>query len=302
VKRKFVIGVPPAADAPQRQPTPQQIDAAQRILSHDHQRTYGEGAKGATIRALQIYLASKGYNPGRFDGDWGAKTQAAFASYNKDRNQSFPRATPEALAQMSKEAGQPLPRQRPAQPSDMPPAAPITMTSSAQGMAGDQGAADVRADLAPKAPPFLPSVNAPHAAERGYDPNISSMAADARAGRYQPTDDMAGYHEPVGISPHPTQFGPDLAALGAMQPAQPPPAPPSIPFANRARFDAASEPVTSDVGVPDQLIESMAARRQGSGNPLRDALINGGGATMQQRARATDALREALIAQMVMGQ
>jgi hypothetical protein len=298
VKRKFVIGVPPAADAPQRQPTPQQIDAAQRILSHDHQRTYSEGAKGATIRALQIYLASKGYNPGRFDGDWGAKTQTAFAAYNKDRNQSFARATPQALAQMSAEAGQPLPRQRPAQPGDAPvPEMVPEIAGNAKPGLGPVPEMAARGDASPPPPAFLSSVNAPHATEREYDPNIMSMAADARAGRYQPTDETAGYHEPVGISPHPTQFGPDLAALGAMQPAQPPPAPPSIPFSNPSRFDAASEPVTSDVGVPDKLIEAMAGRQM---TPLHHALINGGG-DHAPLARSTAELREALARLAMMG-
>ncbi len=97
----------------QRQPTDAQIDAAKRILAHDHKRTYAQGAKGTTIRAIQIMLASKGYEPGRFDGDWGAQTQGAWDKMMSDRGWAYNRATPKALADVSKELGQPLPRQRP---------------------------------------------------------------------------------------------------------------------------------------------------------------------------------------------
>lgn len=112
------------APVSQRQPTETQIDAARRILSYGHKRTYAYGAQGATVRALQIYLASQGYPVGKFDGVWGKKTQKAFADYEKDKGQSFgQKASPKALRFISAEIAPPLPKQNPRDvaPAEEPP-------------------------------------------------------------------------------------------------------------------------------------------------------------------------------------
>ncbi len=173
----------------QRQPTPQQIDAAQRILSHGHKITYGYGSKGATVRAVQIQLAAQGYDVGKFDGDWKDKTQAAYDKYMRDRGQTWGSATPKSLAFMSKEAGQPAPRQRPVH---MDAASGDAMTGPP--MPDALLSADATPPPAPEPMPLMPP----------EDPDMAQQLPD--------------YMPPAGISPDPNRFGPRLNELGAIGP------------------------------------------------------------------------------------
>lgn len=116
----------------QRQPTAAQITAATRILGHDHKRTYAVGTQGATVRALQIFLAAKGYAPGKFDGIWGKNTQKALEQYAQSTGQKFGRhVTPQALrtiaADLRGDADVPMPRLRPTPP----PLEPVPLEGSA---------------------------------------------------------------------------------------------------------------------------------------------------------------------------
>lgn len=46
---------------------------------------FGYGSSGPGITTLQHYLKNRGYSPGSIDGQWGPKTQAAYAAYVKDK-------------------------------------------------------------------------------------------------------------------------------------------------------------------------------------------------------------------------
>ncbi len=248
----------------QRQPTDAQIDAAKRILAHDHKRTYAMHSKGATIRAIQIYLASQGYEPGRFDGDWGAKTQAAWDALKADRGWTYTRATPKALADISKEMGQPLPRQRPAGAGQFiggngaePAPAPVTMTGSADAMPAPpvgmdvSGSVDVpppvgmtgSAEMMPAAPP-----NMDVSGSFDFEPQMSS----------------ASLAQPPAPSIDTTAIGSPERRDAQLQRTM------DSGF-DRGRFEEAL-PMTSDMGVPDQLVEAAKARQPGGPVSLREAL------------------------------
>lgn len=308
----------------QRQPSESQLDAAKRILGHNHTRTYTPGAQGTTIRALQIFLASKGYAPGGFDGKWGKKTLAAYNAFKTDRGQDWNALNPKALSFISKEFGQPLPRQRPADtgqfiggngappvdiptPGDVPDAAPMPTR-------------DFTPPPAPMpAAPVMP--NPSQSAEREYDPNVLHAATMNRNEPADMAQQLPDYQQPT-ISPDPGQYGNDLRQLSEMQPADTTGggtgnllqtlgmdngadkyaaaqshAPADF---DPSRLDQGSMPVTSDMGTPDNLIENMRARQQGSpARTLRDALMGSGGRPeypAPNQPNLLDALRQALLA------
>ncbi len=89
------------------QPTPGQLDAARRILSHNHKRPYGPGSRGTTVRAIKIYLANKGFDPGKLNGEWDDQTTRAF---ERAVPGGASRATPSVLRKLSKDFGAPGPR------------------------------------------------------------------------------------------------------------------------------------------------------------------------------------------------
>lgn len=293
----------------QRQPTPQQINAAQRILANNHKHVYALHSKGATIRALQIALASQGYEPGRFDGDWGEKTQAAYDKYMADHDQTGGSATPKKLAFMSGQIGQPLPRQRP-EPGGtfiggngaMPEPAPEPMAAPP---------APATREFTPPVAPMPAAPSPSQSAEREYDPNIMHAAV---MNRNEPADMRPDYAPPV-MSPPP--MGPGMAdtqppvdpsfwgSVGdatAIAAGEQPTMGPAIAAAQHqaphgfdpSRFDAASEPATSDTGVPDNLVENMGARQ--APMTLRDALIQSGQFPASNQRDILESLKRALLA------
>lgn len=269
---------PVIAPEGQRQPTDTQLQAAQRILSYGHKRTYAYGAQGATVRALQIYLASQGYPVGKFDGVWGRKTQRAFENFEKDKGQSFgQKASPKALRFISAEIAPPIPQQN---PRDVPPAPP----QPPQLDGGAMPAAQIPSvsptsvpNSPPPAPPPAPRMPFDDVAQpQPGDPNFSTdLHAQIMKGFSVPWDGQAPADRALM-----DQGNQDRAFQAQVQTA-----------ADRSMGNSPLAGPTPSYRMPDMPPQAPSS--------LRDALLNPQAFMPQTPGDGMDKLREALLRKLV---
>jgi peptidoglycan hydrolase-like protein with peptidoglycan-binding domain len=80
------------------------------------------GNRGDDVSQLQSYLVSQGFNPGRIDGIWGPRTQAAYNSWAQSRGVPLGGLTPQAWAIIV--GTPPTPPEPPLPPEPPPPPPP----------------------------------------------------------------------------------------------------------------------------------------------------------------------------------
>lgn len=130
--------------------TPPQKDFYSRALTSYRGGTLKKGARGKTVRALQLFLRDQGHDI-KADGVWGKNTDAAFRAWQESEGLSVDgKAGQRQTFSRIRETVTPRPRTRP-EPVEMGPAEAITTA----GMSTEVEAPEIPV-AAPEMPPAAP--------------------------------------------------------------------------------------------------------------------------------------------------
>ncbi len=281
-------------------PSPGQLDAAKRILAHNHKRPYGPGSRGTTVRAIKIFLASKGYDPGKINGEWDSQMTSAFAkAVPGDARQ----ATPSVLKKLSKEFGKPGPRPSRANvmPAAMNPIMPgekgatirdvLSAVPPASGVGdqtgmptGEEAYASARnADLAAEPQGLTGELLAGDPGGPSSDAEIGSLVAAQPQGypKAGAPVDMSSLEPPApGVPPAPlvgdAETGKDDAAEGGVEEPPAPGVPPDPAQAMKTREMGALGSLGGNTGGVDPAMLGKPPIPSAQGMPAPDDMSGGG--------------------------
>lgn len=281
-------------------PSPGQLDAAKRILAHNHKRPYGPGSRGTTVRAIKIFLASKGYDPGKINGEWDSQMTSAFAkAVPGDARQ----ATPSVLKKLSKEFGKPGPRPSRANvmPAAMTPIMPgekgatirdvLSAVPPASGVGdqtgmptGEEAYASARnADLAAEPQGLTGELLAGDPGGPSSDAEIGSLVAAQPQGypKAGAPVDMSSLEPPApGVPPAPlvgdAETGKDDAAEGGVEEPPAPGVPPDPAQAMKTREMGALGSLGGNTGGVDPAMLGKPPIPSAQGMPAPDDMSGGG--------------------------